>query len=144
LRPDLRLLALAHRIAKLFRHTRLRSRDIARRLLHVLLQLVEVVHHLLFFIGHLLSRLLTPRALPEVAPQPLFEILLLGRHLLGLVSESADLRTVLLLRRRLERLRRALHPFRRALRLRLLLVPPLLPRLPSRRRIAHLTRRLFQ
>ena len=113
---DLFLLHPARGVPEVFGYARLSARNIARRLLHILLHLVVLVDHAVFLIGHLLGGLLVALALAEIAPEPLFEVLLLGCQLLGFIRDIPDLRAVLLFQPGLQILLGALQALGRALR----------------------------
>ncbi|NDJ14554.1 MAG: hypothetical protein EBY17_25715 [Acidobacteriia bacterium] len=93
---DFILLALPHRIAEFFRGIGLGSTKTTGSLLHLLLQLLVVLPHALFLIGHLLGCLLVFLTLAEVLTEALFVILLLPGESLGFVREVGHFRAILL------------------------------------------------
>jgi len=88
----------------------LRAREIARSLLHSLLELHVGIEQLLFFLGHLTTGLFVAVALAKGMPHLLLEFLLASSKLLGLAGEIRDVIAVLLPLHGLQHLLRLLEP----------------------------------
>lgn len=125
----------------------MRARQIARSLLHSLLELHVGIEQLLFFLGHLTTALFVAVALTEGPPHLLFEFLLASGKLFGLAREIRDVVAVLLPLHGLQHLLRLLEPLGSALGIRLSLrgtLALLLAGLPRGSRIRHIARGLLE
>ena len=140
---NLFLLAAAHGFAQLLGRIRLRTRQIARRLLHVFLELVVLVQHFLFVLHQLLSHSGIRTTALEVLFQLVLKILLLRCQLFSLVCDIPKLRPVLLGTHGLQRLTSLLQSLRCLLRFTLRL-SVLLALLACRSRITHIASSLLQ